>query len=232
MADPLHALATLNGRFAPHLVQKMIAGPRDRRVARSFDAHATAKGFEFTELWADSNFPYIAPVLRRFAEGRGAIGYLEIGVFEGRNLAFMDWLLPARLAVTVIDPWLAPEGPAVEARFTRNVAKLDFLSLATRKGVSASELPRMLDAGLSFDLIYIDGRHTAWAVAVDLAFCAAMLAVGGMMVLDDYWRTAGEAGGPGVKQAVDRFHGVFKDYFRIEAVYRQVVLTKTAELPR
>jgi hypothetical protein len=30
---------------------------------------------------------------------------VEIGAYEGRNLAFMDWLLPKRLAVTVIDPW-------------------------------------------------------------------------------------------------------------------------------
>ena len=32
--------------------------------------------------------------------------------------------------------------------------------------------------------------------------------------------------------AVDRFHGAFRGYFELEAVYRQVILRKTAEIPR
>src|ERR1019366_134648 len=68
--------------------------------------HVEAGGFEFTTAWADNNIPFVAPILRRFAQGRGGpIRYLEIGAYEGRNLAFMDWLLPGRLDVTVIDPW-------------------------------------------------------------------------------------------------------------------------------
>ena len=238
MADPLRALATLNGRFAPKLAQTLLAGGRAGGEAQAFAAHCEAMGFEFTIDWADNNIPFVAPLLRSFAEGRGEIRYMEIGAYEGRNLAFMDWLLPARLDVTVIDPWfdeaLNPEEKyhAVEPRFRRNAAKLNFTSLATRKGFSTYELPRMLEAGEAFDLIYIDGSHTAWAVGVDLAYCAAMLRVGGMMVLDDYWHHESEIGGPGVKQAVDRFHGVFRQYFDITAVYRQVALTKTREIPR
>jgi hypothetical protein len=89
-----------------------------------------------------------------------------------------------------------------------------------------------LAAGERYDLIYVDGSHTAWAVGVDLAFCAGLLDIGGMMVLDDYWHTESEIGGPGVKQAVDRFYGVFARYFDLTAVYRQVALTKTREIPR
>ena len=33
-------------------------------------------------------------------------------------------------------------------------------------------------------------------------------------------------------EIVDRFHGAFQDYFEIEAVYRQVALRKTREIPR
>src|SRR5690606_28796723 len=103
-----------------------------------------------------------APLLREFAEGRETIRYLEIGAYEGRNLAFLDWLLPGRMDVTVIDPWfdedLNPEEKylAVEPRFRRNVEKLAFRSVATRKGFSTYELPRMLEAGDAFDLIYVD----------------------------------------------------------------------------
>ena len=238
MADPIRALATLNGRFAAPLAQTMLAKPKAREDAAAFAAHCQAMEFEFTTEWADNNIPYVAPLLRDFAQGRGQIRYLEIGAYEGRNLAFMDWLLPAKLDVTVIDPWfdeaLNPEEKyhAVEPRFRRNVAKLNFSGLSTRKGFSTYELPKMLEGGETFDLIYVDGSHTAWAVMVDLAYCAALLDIGGMMVLDDYWHHESEIGGPGVKQAVDRFHGVFRDYFEITAVYRQVALTKTAEIPR
>lgn len=238
MADPIRALATMNGRFAQPFAQTMLVRPKAREDAGAFAAHCAAMDFEFTTEWADNNIPYVAPLLRDFAAGRGQIRYLEIGAYEGRNLAFMDWLLPAKLDVTVIDPWfdetLNPEEKyhAVEPRFRRNVAKLNFTSLATRKGFSTYELPKMLAAGERFDLIYVDGSHTAWAVMVDLAYCAALLDIGGMMVLDDYWHDESEIGGPGVKQAVDRFHGVFRNYFEITAVYRQVALTKIAEIPR
>ena len=194
--------------------------------------------FEFTTAWADNNIPFVAPLLRRFAAGRERIRYLEIGAYEGRNLALMDWLLPGRLDVTIIDPWfdeaLNPEEKylAVEPRFHRNLDKLDFAAIAVRKGFSTYELPQMLQQGNSFDLIYVDGSHTAWAVGVDLAYCAAMLEIGGMVVLDDYWHAESEIGGPGVKQAVDRFYGVFREYFEITAVYRQLVLTKIKEVPR
>ncbi len=238
MADPLRALASINGRFAPAFAQTMLVSPRASGDVAAFQAHARETGFEFTDLWADNNIPFIAPVLRRFARWKDRIRYLEIGAYEGRNLAFMDWLLPGKLEVTVIDPWFDPDlNPedkyhAVEPRFGRNADKLAFPSLTVTKGFSTYELPRMLEAGQGFDLIYVDGTHTALGVMIDLCFCAAMLEVGGLMILDDYWHQESEIGGPGVKQAVDRFHGAFRRYFELEAVYRQVVLRKTAEIPR
>jgi len=238
MARPVRALASLNGRFAAPLAQTMLSARMGGAEAACFAAHVETAGFEFTESWADDNIPFSAPLLRRFALDRERIDYLEIGAYEGRNLAFVDWLLPGKIEATVIDPWfdeaLNPEEKyhAVEPRFRRNAARLDFPSLKVIKGFSTYELPRMLDAGEAFDLIYVDGSHTAWAVLTDLAYCAAMLRVGGMIILDDYWHEVSEIGGPGVKQAVDRFHGTFRRYFDIEAVYRQVALRKTAEIPR
>jgi hypothetical protein len=238
LADALRHLTSLNGRFAASLAQTMLVKPKAEGDAAAFAEHCAERGFEFTTDWADNNIPYVAPLLREFAQDRGAVRYLEIGAYEGKNLALMDWLLPGKLEVTVIDPWFDPDlNPeekyhAVEPRFFRNVAKLRFPKFAARKGFSTYELPRMLEAGERYDLIYVDGSHTAWAVTVDLAYCAALLSVGGMMVLDDYWHRESEIGGPGVKQAVDRFHGVFKDYFDVAAVYRQVALVKTAEIPR
>lgn len=238
MADRLRALASINGRFAPALAQTMLVAPRAQADVEAFKAHVQVQGLEFTDLWADNNIPFVAPVLRNFSRWRDRIRYLEIGAYEGRNLAFMDWLLPGKLEVSVIDPWfdeaLNPEEKyhAVEPRFQRNMARLALPKLTVTKGFSTYELPRMLEAGEAFDLIYVDGTHTALGVMIDLCFCAALLEVGGLMILDDYWHQESEIGGPGVKQAVDRFHGAFRRYFELEAVYRQVILRKTAEIPR
>jgi hypothetical protein len=70
-------------------------------------------------------------------------------------------------------------------------------------------------------------------VLIDLCFCASLLSVGGMMVLDDYWHDISEIGGPG-REAGRRTSsiGAFGRYFEITAVYRQVALTKIAEIPR
>lgn len=238
MVHRLRALTTVNGRFARQLAKTMLAAPRDDIDTSAFHAFCEARQFEFTQAWTDSNINVAAPLLRNFAQGREKIRYLEIGSYEGRSLAFMNWLLPGQLDVTVIDPWYHAEMNAqpvyleVEPRFRRNAERLSFERLDIHKGLSTYELPKMLQAGQRYDLIYIDGSHTAWAVGVDIAFCAAMLEVGGMIVLDDYWHMESEIGGPGVKQAVDRFYGVFRQYFEISAVYRQVALTKIAEIPR
>lgn len=238
MAQPLAALASMNARFAGPLARTLIASPRDRGQADRFAAWADHRGFEFTETWADDNIPFTAPLLREFAQGRLAIDYLEIGAYEGRHLAFVDHLLPGKVAATVIDPWFDPalnpeeKYHSVEPRFARNARRLGFSALKVVRGFSTYELPKMLEAGAAFDLIYVDGSHTAWAVFVDLAFCAALLRVGGLMILDDYWHGVSEIGGPGVKPAVDRFHGAFRDYFEIAALHRQLVLRKTADIPR
>jgi hypothetical protein len=237
----LRSLTKVNPRLATTLAKTMLGGQRDHAVVDAFNAYAEQAGFEFTSTWASNNIPFVTPLLRDFAGKRPAgetIRYMEIGAYEGRNLAFMDWLLPERLAVTVIDPWfdeaLNPEEKyhAVEPRFRRNMAKCGFRSLDTHKGFSTYVLPQMLERGEQFDLIYVDGSHTALAVLIDLCFCASLLSVGGMMVLDDYWHDISEIGGPGVKQAVDQFHAAFGRYFEIAAVYRQVALVKTAEIPR
>jgi hypothetical protein len=237
-ADKIRSLAQANLRLIPHMIRTAMA-PRDAGLIPAFHAHIAAKGYEFTSDDADSSIPYVAPLLREFAARTDrAIRYMEIGALEGRNLAFLDWLLPARLDVTVIDPWFDeefnPDGNyhAIEDRFRRNMARASFPAMTLHKGFSGTELPRLRAEGQKFDLIYVDGSHAAIDVITDMGYCASMLAPGGMMILDDSWHDIAEIGGPGVKQAVDNFLRVFGRYFEVKAVYRQVALVKTDEIPR
>ena len=236
--DKLRSFSAINPRLAPHLTRTMLR-PRDTQAAADFAAYADARGFEFTYDTVSNNIPFAAPLLRDYAAGReGEIRYLEIGAYEGRNIAFVDWLLPGRLSITAIDPWFDdifnpdPQYHGIEARFRRNAGRTGAGAPRTIKNFSGVELPKLLAAGERFDLIYVDGSHTAVDVLIDLCFCANLLEVGGMMVLDDYWHDVSDIGGPGVKQATDRFLGVFRRSFEVAAAYRQVALVKTADLPR
>ncbi|MFI4935766.1 MAG: class I SAM-dependent methyltransferase [Caulobacterales bacterium] len=238
--DKLRSLSSLNPRLVPHLAQTMLRGGRANGAVSEFEAHCKRRGFEFTYDCVSNNIPFVLPIISEFAKQRGReqIRYLEIGAFEGRNLAFMDWLLADLLDVTVIDPWfdedLNPDENyhAIEERFHRNMARTRFKSITARKAFSSAVLPQMRAEGETFDLIYVDGSHAAVDVLIDLCFCASLLDVGGMMILDDYWHDISDITGPGVKQAVDQFLAVFGRYFQVTAVYRQVVLVKTAQVPR
>jgi SAM-dependent methyltransferase len=237
-ADKLRSLAQVNPRLVPHMLATALR-PRATGAVESFGRHIEARGLEFTYDGVSANIPSLAPLLQDFA-GRSdeAIRYLEIGAYEGRNLAFLDWLLPGRLEVLAIDPWfdeaLNPDENyrSIEARCRRNIARMGHKAVEIRRGFSSDELPKLRASNARFDLIYVDGSHAALDVLIDLSFAAALLVPGGMMILDDYWHDVAEIGGPGVKQAVDRFLAVFARYFRVAGAYRQVVLVKTDEIPR
>lgn len=236
--DKLRSLSQANVSLLPSMLATAMR-PRATTAAGEFARHVEAKGFEFTYDGVSANIPYIVPLLKDFA-GRSdrAIRYLEIGAYEGRNLAFLDWLLPGRLDVLAVDPWFdETHNPdeayrSIEARFRRNVGRMGHRSVEILRGFSSEELPKLRANGRRFDLIYVDGSHAALDVMIDMSFAATLLTPGGMMVLDDYWHDVAEIGGPGVKQAVDRFLAVFGRYFRVVGAYRQVVIVKTDELPR
>lgn len=68
----------------------------------------------------------------------------------------------------------------------RNVAAAGLAeSLDFRPSLSSIELPRMLDKGESFGLIYIDGSHEFDEVFLDAYYCSRLLVPGGVMLFDD-----------------------------------------------
>ncbi|HXQ12730.1 MAG TPA: class I SAM-dependent methyltransferase [Caulobacteraceae bacterium] len=238
--DKLRAFSKINPNLFRPLAQTMLTGERATGAASEFNEYCARESFEFTYDHVSINVPFVLPLLSRFAKRHGdkTIRYLEIGAYEGRNLVFMDWLLPRRLDVTVIDTWFDElHNPdenyhAIEDRFHGNMRRTRIKSITVKKSLSSAALPLIKASGEKFDLIYVDGSHAALDVLIDLCFCASLLKTGGMMILDDYWHDNIEISGPGVKQAVDHFLSVFGRYFAVCAVYRQVVLVKTEEVPR
>lgn len=153
----------------------------------------------------------VAPTKRqaRFARNILAAGlpsptrYLEIGSFEGYSIAFVHALLKGQVRATAIDPFEnynelpTVQMSDVESRFRANVKAVN-VDARVLQGSSTVHVPRLIEAGERFDLIYIDGSHAALDVITDALLCWHLLDHNGLMIFDDYRM-------PEVKQAIDAF---------------------------
>jgi predicted O-methyltransferase YrrM len=152
---------------------------------------APKSGYEFTMDWFTHAIPRWRELLAPWV-GRPGVRYLEVGVFEGRSLLWMlDEVLTSPTAhATAVDPFF--DAP-VERRFRANLARSGHAEKVTvLKGLSQIELRRLpLE---SFDVIYIDGSHTADDVLADATLSWELLRVGGLLIFDDY-RWTGRAPG-------------------------------------
>jgi len=138
-----------------------------------------SRGYVFSEDWFSWNIPIWELQLASFV-GRPEIHYLEIGVFEGRSMLWaLDHVLThSSSQATGIDPQILEvlESNLEKSSHGKRVRMI--------KGSSQIELRRLpLD---SFDIIYIDGSHTADDVLADAVLSWDLLKVGGVLIFDDY----------------------------------------------
>jgi predicted O-methyltransferase YrrM len=144
--------------------------------------------------------------------GRRPIRYLEIGVWEGASSYWLLLSLNVEWAV-IVDPW----GPHLghDAEFMANVeaSARERLRPWTNKATlhiykrTSGDFWREhpgLTAGM-FDLIHIDGDHSAPAVLEDVTNAWHWLRPGGIVIFDDYGGKWHHRPVPYVREAVDSF---------------------------
>jgi Methyltransferase domain len=102
------------------------------------------------------------------------IRYLEVGAFEGNSVAYVYTLLEGNVRMTVVDPfedWVELAGVRMDGaleRFNANIAAVGATSaVRVLKGRSIDHLPKLIDQGEQFDIIYIDGSHIVADVMLD-----------------------------------------------------------------
>ena len=160
--------------------------------------------------------------------------YLEIGSFEGASIAFVHALLNGQVRVTAIDPFedyseLADRRMSdIHATFVANIAAIGATDLVrVLKGRSIDHLPKLIDAGERFDLIFIDGSHANLDVLVDAALAWQLLARGGLMIFDDYWYRRTDLGRSfRPRLAVDAFVGAMSHEIEVLDVAGQVFIRR------
>ena len=97
------------------------------------------------------------------------------------------------------------------------------------QGFSQIEL-RKLPTDELFDIIYVDGRHEARSALEDLVLAWRLLAVGGVLIADDYlyFEDKPIAGRP--MMGIDFFVEAFGDELEVVLRRYQVIVRKTATL--
>jgi len=145
--------------------------------------------YEFTTDWFSHNIPVWTTVFAPY-RGRPGLRYLEIGVYEGRSLL---WVLEHVLT----DPSCRLTGVDIEISPVL-LSNLDRSGRSERvttiEGPSQVELRKLPPE--SFDIIYVDGSHTADDVLADAVLSWELLRTGGIIIFDDYqWDGSHHTGG-------------------------------------
>ncbi|MGQ0559616.1 MAG: class I SAM-dependent methyltransferase [Sphingosinicella sp.] len=157
----------------------------------------------------------------KWTDGR-PLKVIEIGCYEGQSTV---WILEKLLnhadsEIHCIDPFIGvPEsevtGEATRRRFESNVAECANASkVRLHATMSRNALIELGMSGYRADFIYVDGDHRAPGVLEDMVLAFPLLAVGGLMICDDYVWIAEHMGGLGrgkenpinsPKMAIDAF---------------------------
>ena len=140
----------------------------------------------FTQNWFESLALKNFETLKTLVDINKPINYLEIGCYEGNCHKWMyeNILLNSSSKSTVIDPFeKSLTHPDSYSTFTTNLS--DHLNkIIIHKGFSDDVLPTLEKE--SFDIIYVDGDHTALAAYNDGVNSFPLLKPGGILIFDDY----------------------------------------------
>ena len=181
------------------------------------------KNYDFSEDWFTMRIPKWREMLKPF-QGQPNIHYLEIGVFEGRSAIWMleNILTHPTSKITCLDVFIRKN---LYEKFMSNMTLSGFLHKATiikgRSQITLRTLP--LD---SYDIVYIDGSHTAPDVLADAVLSWSLLKKGGVMIFDDYLWEWDRPPQERPKIAIEAFLRIHKNELQILHQGYQIIVKK------
>jgi predicted O-methyltransferase YrrM len=203
---------------------------------------AAASRFDFSNSWHAEHVPYWRALLQEYV-GREDTWALEIGSFEGQAAV---WLLKEVLThetsqLFCVDTFLGSPNEnllinekltitGLQARHAKNIEATGSLHKVTTIAGDSQVVLRGLDLS-RFDIVYVDGSHTAGDVLQDAVLAWGLLKVGGIMVFDDYLWEPLEVVGLGdarlrPKEAIDAFVSVMAQELKVVHRGSQVAVRK------
>ncbi|RWB77010.1 MAG: glycosyltransferase [Mesorhizobium sp.] len=151
-------------------------------------------GGRFTYDWTSHHLKLWEEFLRDKIDTATAV--LEIGSFEGRSALFFLQFLP-KSRVTCVDSFQGseehvergskyePDMVEVERRFDQNLEPFGD-RVAKHSGDSVVVLPALAAEQRLYDVVYVDGDHSAASTYTDARLGWDLLDNDGVMILDDY----------------------------------------------
>ncbi|MBP7114583.1 MAG: class I SAM-dependent methyltransferase [Candidatus Peribacteraceae bacterium] len=202
--------------------------------------------YTFTSDWFSKHIPLWQEKLIGLA-GKQNVNALEIGSYEGRSAVWLlDNILTASDSrLTCVDTFemtdefrknferrkiAIPYDADIEGTFDANIQATGAEKRVTKlKGRSAEILYTLpLD---SFDIVYIDGSHTARNVLTDAVLSWNLLKINGIMIFDDVrWNLFPEDILKSPRPAIDAFMYCFDGEFVLMEHSDQVMLRKTKNI--
>lgn len=176
---------------------------------------------DFQENWFEHNIPHWQQWLGSFA-GKPGVRALEIGSFEGRSTLWLcqNILTAADSRIDCVD-FFAPDPVYGDyhARFVENTA--DHRGKIREFAGPSFDMLRKVDG--PYDIVYVDGWHTAFGAMADGLMCWPLLKVGGVMIFDDYLWVPPKLGKPekpsGLVRQLTKLRG---GSWRREALQKQI----------
>ena len=201
------------------------------------------KNYTFTKDWFRFN------QFETWLENHTPNKILEIGSFEGKSTVWFieNYIIDTSKSITCIDPWLNYNHNEIslhtygdvssDRKYNNNEIKNRFLSnieltgkssqVKILHGLSHIELPKLNVDGEKFDLIFIDGNHTASFVLTDAVYSWWLLNENGIMIFDDYgWVYENNNNQSVPKFAIDSFIECFNGYLDILHIGEYAIIRK------
>lgn len=193
------------------------------------------KNYKFTENW----FTLDGLTTLNQVNTKKELHILEIGSFEGKStIWFLDNILNnENSTITCVDPWLNySQGhdslnsyfkDDCEWNLSERKTKEIFLhniiesgrseKVIIKEGFSNKVLPSLILENKKYDIILIDGNHTAPYVMMDSVMSWELLKKDGIIIFDDYAWGLHKPTTLRPKESIDYFIKTFLDY--IEELY-------------
>ena len=200
------------------------------------------KNYTFTENWfTDDGLSTLNEI-----EPTEEIHILEIGSFEGKSTIWFleNFLQNKNSTITCVDPWMdySQDHDSLNSYFreenewnlTERKTKEIFLhniiessssnKVIIRQGFSDKILPSLITEQKMYDIIFIDGNHTAPYVMMDTIMSWTLLKKGGIIIFDDYTWGLDKPSTLRPKESVDYFMLTFADYVtELYSNYRKII---------
>ncbi len=192
--------------------------------------------YEYTNDWAAANITVFPTVLARFKD-KPNVHFAEIGSYEGRSACwFVDNILTGEgCTMSCFDLWVPyADHPnahfnEVEQRFDANTAACSRPDIVRKYKESSAAMP--LGAVDAYDMVYVDGSHSALDVLTDAVMAWKSLKVGGLVMFDDYsWQPLDRERDDSPKASINAFVWTVKIGGHGRVVYANKILIVVEKL--